>query len=171
MRIGELARRSGVSARLLRYYEEQGLLRPQRSPSGYREYGPGDVETVHRIRALLTAGLSTSLIARVLPCVQDGGERLVPNCPYLISELHSERARLSEAIETLRRTRGLLDDVIAAAPANVAELAASQSLRGERLLERHETALDLGDPPGGMPQVEPLVVVGHERAIEDGQGQ
>jgi hypothetical protein len=43
VRIGELSRRTRVSERLLRYYEEQGLLRPGRRPSGYREYGDADV--------------------------------------------------------------------------------------------------------------------------------
>lgn len=38
MRIGELARRTGVSVRALRYYEEQGLLVPARAANGYREY-------------------------------------------------------------------------------------------------------------------------------------
>jgi hypothetical protein len=47
MRIGELRRRTGVSERLLRYYEEQGLLRPQRRPSGYREYDDSDVTRDH----------------------------------------------------------------------------------------------------------------------------
>jgi hypothetical protein len=39
MRIGELAERTGVPARLLRYYEEQGLLTPARAANGYRDYG------------------------------------------------------------------------------------------------------------------------------------
>ena len=43
MRIGELSRRTGVPERLLRYYEEQDLLHPQRLPSGYREYTEEDV--------------------------------------------------------------------------------------------------------------------------------
>ena len=59
MRIGELARRVGVAPRLLRYYEEQGLLRPRRTSSGYREYGEADVDVVHHVRTLLAAGLST----------------------------------------------------------------------------------------------------------------
>lgn len=67
VRIGELSRRTGVSGRLLRYYEEQGLLYPQRRSSGYREYREGDVAAVRQIRALLAAGLGTPLIAGVLP--------------------------------------------------------------------------------------------------------
>ena len=53
MRIGELSRRTGVNERLLRYYEQQGLLRPERLPSGYRAYRASDVAVVRRIRALL----------------------------------------------------------------------------------------------------------------------
>ena len=125
MRIGELAARSGVNARLLRYYEQQGLLRPERSSAGYREYRASDVATVQRIRALLTAGLSTRMIALVLPCVVDGGERLVPTCADLVTGLHQERVRISAEIEQLASSRNLLDEVIAAAPAKVAEIAAA----------------------------------------------
>ena len=52
MRIGELSRRTGVSVRLLRYYEDQGLLAPARLPSGYRDYDGGAVEQVQLIRVL-----------------------------------------------------------------------------------------------------------------------
>jgi len=38
MRIGELATRTGVPTRMLRYYEEQGLITPRRLANGYREY-------------------------------------------------------------------------------------------------------------------------------------
>ncbi len=38
MKIGELSRRTGVPTRMLRYYEEQGLLRPERADNGYRSY-------------------------------------------------------------------------------------------------------------------------------------
>jgi DNA-binding transcriptional MerR regulator len=44
--IGELAQRTGVSQRSLRYYEQQGLLSADRDVHGYRRYGPDSVHTV-----------------------------------------------------------------------------------------------------------------------------
>lgn len=112
----EMVRRTGVHERLLRYYEQQGLLTPQRLPSGYRVYGEQDVETVRRIRCLLSAGLTTALIARVLPCVRADEDRLVPTCPDLLARLRQERERIDRAIDELRTSRTMLDSVIAAAP-------------------------------------------------------
>lgn len=116
IRIGELSRRSRVSQRLLRYYEEQGLLRPRRRPSGYREYAPSDVAVVRRIRSLLAAGLSTATISSVLPCIRDDGERLVPTCPDLVAELRRERDRIDQAINDLTASRQILDTVITSGP-------------------------------------------------------
>ncbi|WP_169946960.1 MerR family transcriptional regulator [Microbispora sp. H11081] len=119
MRIGELSRRTGVHERLLRYYEEQGLLHPERRPSGYREYGDADIGTVRRIRSLLAAGLNTSTIATILPCLRDDGDRLIPTCSDLLADLHRERDRITQSITDLRASRDALDDVIAAAPPDV----------------------------------------------------
>ncbi|MER8056503.1 MerR family transcriptional regulator [Streptomyces sp. NPDC094022] len=116
MRIGEMVRRTGVSERLLRHYEEQGLLTPERLPRGYRVYGEQDVETVRRVRALLAAGLTTDTIAKVLPCVREEGERLVPVCADLVAGLRKERERISRAIDGLQASRGLLDIVVEAGP-------------------------------------------------------
>jgi DNA-binding transcriptional MerR regulator len=123
MRIGELAHRTGVSVRLLRYYEEQGLLRPERRPSGYRDYREPDVALVRRIRCLLAAGLSTATIAQVLPCVRDDGERLTPTCPDLVADLRRERDRINSAIDDLQTSRAALDQVIDAAPAALLDAA------------------------------------------------
>ncbi|MEU7752825.1 MerR family transcriptional regulator [Micromonospora sp. NPDC049101] len=114
MRIGELARRTGVNQRLLRYYEEQGLLRPVRRPSGYREYGNADVEQVRRIRTLLAAGLNTTTIADVLPCTADTGNGLAAACPDLLTDLRRERDRISSSIAELRTARTMLDAIIEA---------------------------------------------------------
>lgn len=116
IRIGELSRRSGVSQRLLRYYEEQGLLRPQRRPSGYREYLSSDIALVRQIRGLLAAGLSTTTISTVLPCIREDGERLVPTCPDLVAQLRQERDRIDQAIDDLTTSRQILNTVITAAP-------------------------------------------------------
>jgi DNA-binding transcriptional MerR regulator len=115
MRIGELSRRTGVSERALRYYEEQDLLRPPRRPSGYRDFDEADVDVVRRIRTLLAAGLNTATIAELLPCMVDDGERLMPGCPEMLSDLFRERDKISSAIAELEAARNVLDSVIGAA--------------------------------------------------------
>lgn len=116
MRIGELARRTGVSERSLRYYEEQGLLAPSRTPAGYRVYAESDVDAVRHVRMLLAAGLNTTFIREVLPCMVDTGDGLAPGCPELLPHLRKERDRITIAIDGLATARTLLDDVIAATP-------------------------------------------------------
>ncbi|WP_274912081.1 MerR family transcriptional regulator [Streptomyces sp. WZ-12] len=71
MRIGELARTTGTTTRALRYYEEQGLLRPDRSTNGYRSYGEGAVRVVANIRLLLAAGLTTDDLRLLNGCLRD----------------------------------------------------------------------------------------------------
>ncbi|WP_245681547.1 MerR family transcriptional regulator [Actinomadura kijaniata] len=114
VRIGELAQRTGVSQRLLRYYEEQGLLQPLRRPSGYREYDDADVELVRRIRTLLAAGLNTTTIAYVLPCTVETGDGLAAACPDLVTDLRRERDRISRSITELHTARTMLDAIIGA---------------------------------------------------------
>ncbi|MGG7569721.1 MerR family transcriptional regulator [Streptomyces sirii] len=112
----EMTQRSGVHERSLRYYEKQGLLAPQRLSSGYREYSEADLETVRRIRCLLMAGLSTVVIAQVLPCLRDDDGRFAPACPDLVGQLRGERERMTREIEALNTSRALLDTVLDAAP-------------------------------------------------------
>ncbi|NUW02588.1 MerR family transcriptional regulator [Streptomyces sp. CAI 127] len=67
MLIGEVARRSGVSARMLRHYESLGLVRPSgRTGSGYREYSGEDVRRIFHIESLRAVGLSLREIGRAL---------------------------------------------------------------------------------------------------------
>ena len=116
MRIGVLAERTGVSRRLLRYYEEQALLRPVRLANGYREYGEADVEAVRHIRILLAAGLPTTVIARLLHCVHEEENLLVPSvCPGMISNLRRERGRIAESITRLEASQRAIDAMLSAA--------------------------------------------------------
>lgn len=136
MRMKEMVQRTGVHERLLRYYEQQGLLAPTRLPSGYREYSDADVEAVRRIRNLLTAGLSTTVIAQVLPCVADDSDRLVPTCPDLVRRLQGERQRITQEIEALQTSRAMLDTVLDAAPSALAseQPTGCSTLPGSRLI-------------------------------------
>jgi len=113
MRIGELAARTGVSRRLLRYYEEQGLLTPSRAVNGYREYGQPHVDVVLQIAGLLDAGLPTRIIAQLLPCLDQPQTIYVPDVtPEMIDTLRHEQARLSERIEFLTRNRDAIADYV-----------------------------------------------------------
>jgi DNA-binding transcriptional MerR regulator len=112
MKIGELSRRTGASVRALRYYEEQGLLAPERLPSGYRDYDERSVATVARVRVLLSAGLNTAAIAEILPNVTDDSVVLTGRCPELREGLAVERARITERIEGLLAARDILDSLI-----------------------------------------------------------
>ncbi|MFF3653602.1 HEAT repeat domain-containing protein [Streptomyces sp. NPDC002181] len=67
MLIGEVARRSGVSARMLRHYESLGLVSPTgRTGSGYREYSGEDIRRIFHIESLRSLGLSLRDVARAL---------------------------------------------------------------------------------------------------------
>ncbi|SHF86722.1 MerR family transcriptional regulator [Streptoalloteichus hindustanus] len=112
MRIGELAQRTGVSVRSLRYYEETGLLTPVRRPSGYREYREDDIRTVRAIRVMLAAGLGTGTIAELLPCMVDDGQVLAAACSGLLPDLNRERERINDAVAELLAARDVLDSII-----------------------------------------------------------
>lgn len=116
MRIGELARRTGVSERSLRYYEQQGLLTADRTPGGHRDYPEQAVDRVIRIQELLAAGLHSKKIAELLPCMRDvdGGPSDIAT-PRLVDDLTAERDRIDRMMTELAATREILDDVIEAA--------------------------------------------------------
>ena len=69
MQIGKLATLTGISIRMLRYYEQQGLLRPERTPAGYRRYSFADVNTVKQIDLLNRAGLTLNTISHLTDCL------------------------------------------------------------------------------------------------------
>ncbi|MGW1990816.1 MerR family transcriptional regulator [Embleya sp. NPDC001921] len=114
MRIGELARRTGVTTRALRYYEERNLLASERSSSGQRHYAEGAVDRIRVIRQLYAAGLSSKAIAELTPCVVDGKAT-----PELLQRLAVERDHLDRHIADLAHTRDRLDSVIAGASSSM----------------------------------------------------
>jgi DNA-binding transcriptional MerR regulator len=112
MRTGELSRRTGVSARSLRYYEEQGLLTSSRSAAGQRHYGDHEVQRVSLIRQLLGAGMSSRVITAVLPCVETPSDPDVVDSAF--ATMTRERERVDAEIAHLTETREALDVVLRA---------------------------------------------------------
>ncbi|MEV6258236.1 HEAT repeat domain-containing protein [Nocardia sp. NPDC051911] len=101
MLIGEVARRSGVSARMLRHYDSLGLVRPTgRTVGGYREYSPEDIRRIFHVEGLRSLGLSLSQIARALDEAAFTPSTLVGE---LIRKTEERLKRERELLERLRR--------------------------------------------------------------------
>ncbi|MBE1495829.1 DNA-binding transcriptional MerR regulator [Amycolatopsis lexingtonensis] len=127
MRIGELSKRTGVSSRSLRYYEEQGLLTSSRSRAGQRHYAEAVVERVSLIRQLFDAGLSSRVIASVLPCVESPADPQVAEEAF--ATMTRERDRIDAEIARLTEARDALDVVLEANSRHRAALAAAPVAR------------------------------------------
>ncbi|WP_033291995.1 MerR family transcriptional regulator [Amycolatopsis jejuensis] len=97
MLIGEVARRSGVSTRMLRHYDTLGLVRPTgRTVGGYREYSSDDIRRIFHVESLRSLGLSLREIGRALE-----------DPAFVPSALVGDLIRRTE--ERLKREQELLD--------------------------------------------------------------
>ncbi|MFJ9377016.1 MerR family transcriptional regulator [Streptomyces sp. NPDC101455] len=122
MKIGDLSRRTGVPTRLLRYYEEQDLLHPDRTENGYRFYGEPAVRDVQQIRGLLDSGLTTEMIRAILPYLSGPDEIHVPaDCltPETAALVSDHVDRIQARIDCLARNRDRLSAYLAAVRADV----------------------------------------------------
>lgn len=109
LRVGELAALTGVSARLLRYYENQGLLPADRSATGQRLFDVEAVAQVRYIRQLLEAGLPTRVIRELIDCIHEPGRIEPCAVPVLVEHLHAYDDRIAELLTTKAALQGLID--------------------------------------------------------------
>jgi DNA-binding transcriptional MerR regulator len=107
IRIGEVARGAGVSVRAVRYYEQQGLLTAERSPSGQRLYQQDTVAKVRFFQQMYAAGLTSRNIAELLPCIESGHTDAEQR-----AMLHAERDRIQAKVDDLQAALDRLDEVI-----------------------------------------------------------
>ncbi|MDB1086395.1 MerR family transcriptional regulator [Streptomyces sp. ACA25] len=100
MLIGEVARHSGVSPRMLRHYDALGLVRPTgRTTGGYREYSAEDVRRIFHVESLRSLGLSLQQVGRALEDPVFTPSALVSD---LIRWSEDRLAREQELLERLR---------------------------------------------------------------------
>ena len=104
MLIGELATRAGTSTRTLRYYEEQGLVRPQRDANGYRQYDDAELRVVHEIRSLLAVGFGLDDIKPFVACLR-AGNSAGHVCPDSVVVLRRKLAEVDGYLAQLTEVR------------------------------------------------------------------
>ncbi|WP_433546902.1 MerR family transcriptional regulator [Streptomyces sp. CA-294286] len=115
MRIGELSERTNTPRRMLRYYEDQGLIAARRAANGYREYDERFVDRVVQIRGLLDAGLPTRIIKQILPCLDKPRTIHFPDAtPEMLSTLEAELERMTARVECLTRNRDAIAEYLEA---------------------------------------------------------
>jgi len=114
MKIGEVAERSGVPAKTIRFWEDHRLLpAPARTPAGYREFDPAILERLAFIRHAQAAGLTLEHIRQVLDIRDDGQPPCVHVAGLIARRLAEVEARLAE----LARARDQLAALAARAAA------------------------------------------------------
>ena len=105
MRIGELAKSAGVTPDTIRYYEREGLLPPpERTPSGYRDYGPGVLDDLRFIKKAQASGLKLSDVREVMQ-IAAGGR---PPCEHVRATVTTRLAEVAERLRELRSLRSTL---------------------------------------------------------------
>lgn len=109
LRVGDLSSRTGVSPRLLRYYNNQGLLDAERSTTGQRLFAPTAVDHVCHIRWLLDAGLPTRVIRELLDCIHEPGQLEPCAVPTLVDHLHAYDEHIAQLVSTRTALQGLID--------------------------------------------------------------
>ncbi len=114
MKIGQLAERTGVSTKAIRYYEDIGVLpEPERAANGYRTYDVTSAERISFIQDAQSAGLSLNEIQMILE-LRDGGES---TCHHVIEAMKRHLEDVDAQMEDLKRTRRRLGEIIERAAA------------------------------------------------------
>lgn len=113
MRIGELAKRSGLTASRIRFYEASGLIKGvERKANGYREYGQETLSVLEIITGAQAAGFSLEEVGQLLPVepqvwqhteLLEGLKRKVEEIELLQRRLEQSRARLLVAIDSIEK--------------------------------------------------------------------
>lgn len=136
MQIGELAGRSGVTTKAVRYYESLGLLQPHRLPNGYRDYDEGHVRVVIEVRELAATGITARQAAPFVECLGLGHQH-GDDCVSSLAAYRDGIAEIDRIIATLRARRAQLMERL--------DKSASRTFAKEKPMTDHNTL------PEGLP--------------------
>ncbi|CUH81587.1 Copper export regulator [Tritonibacter multivorans] len=114
MQSKDAAARLGITQRMLRHYEAEGLMQVARGTNGYRSYSPSDLRRAARIRDFIATGFSTREIHAMRACLSDDGsgpcsggiEKLTEKLAHidrLQAELDAKRTAVLQRLYTLRQ--------------------------------------------------------------------
>lgn len=112
MQVGEVAARTGVSVRAIRYYEQAGLLPATRRANGYRDFDPSAVERVGVIRDLLDSGFTLDEISSLSDCLQ-GAATDSRCCTQTVTLYREKLAKVDAQLRTLKQLRRRITERIA----------------------------------------------------------
>jgi MerR family copper efflux transcriptional regulator len=109
MNIGEAAKASGVSAKMIRHYESVGLFpQPKRTDSGYRQYGDSEVHTLRFIRQARDLGFSLEQIAELLALWQN--KKRPSRHVKALAEAHIDE--LEQKLHDIRAMKATLEHLV-----------------------------------------------------------
>ncbi|HLT56622.1 MAG TPA: MerR family transcriptional regulator [Bacillota bacterium] len=107
--IGEISKKTGVSIRTLHFYDEKGLLQPEKHPtSGHRIYSEEDIKTLHQIMTLKFLGFSLDKIGGMLK-ERNFHMGLIDSLRMQAKKLEEDKERIEIALATIKRTIALLE--------------------------------------------------------------
>ncbi|WP_173912174.1 MerR family transcriptional regulator [Acinetobacter sp. Marseille-Q1618] len=107
MYLAKVAKLTQISPRMLRYYEEQGLIFPKRTAKNYRIYNTSDVQTILKIKVLNDAGITLDDIRVLLPCFDIEQQNFLL-CPVVKAKLEQEIEKLTQQLARLTHSHTLL---------------------------------------------------------------
>ena len=109
MRIGQLAKRAGITTDTIRYYEREGLLPPAaRTVSGYRDYDAGVLDDLRFIKKAQASGLKLSDVREVIQIAKGGREP----CDHVRATVTARLAEVEERLRELRSLRSTLKSTL-----------------------------------------------------------
>ena len=112
MNLAKVSALTAVSPRMLRYYEELGLIAPKRGDNNYRSYSAHDIECINKIKILNDAGMNLKAIHWLLPCF-DLDSQSFKLCRIANELVEQELVSIEQKLEQLQQSQSLLQSFIA----------------------------------------------------------